>query len=94
MPLRAVLKMISLFLSLAAFLAVAVNSLMVGEELIWTVGKAMTTFMICWIVIGWLAGLISMSVEGLRYESDAESKSEAAPNKKKGGKKKSASVAE
>lgn len=85
MPLRAVLKMIGLFLSLAAFLAVGVNSLMMGEELIWTVGKAIVVFMICWIVIGWLAGLISMSVEGLRYDTEPET--EAAPSKKKGGKK-------
>lgn len=88
MPLRAVLKMISLFLALAVFLAVGINSLMMGEELIWAVGKAMVTFMICWIVIGWLAGLISMSVEGLRYEPEAK-----LDGKKKGGKKR-ASAAE
>ena len=90
MPLRAVLKMISLFLALAVFLAVAVNSLIAGEELIWTVGKAMVTFLICWIVIGWLAGLISMSVEGVQYEP--ETKSGADSGKKKG--KKRASAAE
>lgn len=95
MPLRAVLKMISLFLALAAFLAVGVNALYSGEELIWAVGKAMVTFIICWLVIGWLAGLLSMSVEGIQYSP--EPKAKAAP-KKKGGKKqaseKQASAAE
>jgi hypothetical protein len=90
MPLRAVLKMISLFLCLAAFLAVGGNALYTGEELIWAVGKAMITFIICWLVIGWLAGLLSMSVEGVQYAPEKPAKSVA---KKKGGKKQ-ASAAE
>lgn len=82
MPLRAVLKMISLFLALGAFLAVGVNALMNGEELIWAVGKAMVTFIGCWVVIGWLAGLLSMSVEGIQEVPKAQVSSV----KKKGGK--------
>jgi len=84
MPLRAVLKTISLFLSLAAFLAVGIDSLSAGEELLWAVGKAFVTFIICWVVIGWLAGLLSMSVEGLRYAPEPQA---ARPAKKKGAKK-------
>lgn len=85
MPLRAVLKMISLFLALAAFLAVGGNALYTGEELIWAVGKAMVTFIICWMIIGWLAGLLSMSVEGIPYAPEKATKAVA---QKKGGKKK------
>ena len=84
MPLRGVLKTISLFLSLAAFLVVGVNSLMSGEELLWVVGKAFVTFIVCWVVIGWLAGLLSMSVEGMQYASEPKVD---VPTKKKGGKK-------
>ncbi len=62
--LRPVLKMMSLFLSLGVFLFVGVHSLMTGEELIWAVGKAVVSFIICWIVVSWFAGLLSLSVEG------------------------------
>lgn len=92
MPLRAVLKTISLFLSLAAFLAVGINSLTIGEELLWAVGKAFVTFIICWLVIGWLAGLLSMSVEGLQYAPEPVA---APPAKKtKAGKKRAAPAEE
>jgi hypothetical protein len=89
MPLRAVLKTISLFLSLGAFLAVGINSLSIGEELLWVVGKAFVTFIVCWLVINWLAGLLSMSVEGLQYVPE---QAVARPTKKKGGKKPAAAV--
>lgn len=60
---KAALKMISLFLALAAFFVVGAHSLCCGEELIWVVGKAVVTFLVCWMLIGWLAGLISFSAE-------------------------------
>jgi len=84
MPLKAVLKTISLFLSLAVFLVVCVQSLAVGEELIWAVGKAFVTFSISWIVINWLAGILSMSVEGMQRAPEpgtAQSASENSGNK-------------
>jgi hypothetical protein len=93
MPLRAVLKTISLFLSLAAFLVVGINSLSIGEELLWAVGKAFVVFIICWLVINWLAGLLSMSVEGLQY-APAQEAARPAPAKKKGGKKRAVEAEE
>ena len=67
--------MISLFLALGVFLSVGVNALMNGEELIWAVGKALVAFIVCYIVIGWLAGVLSMSVEGADYAEPAAGKS-------------------
>lgn len=84
MPLRAVMKMMSLFLALGVFLVVGIQALMSGEELIWAVGKALVSFIVCWVVIGFLAGLLSMSVEGADYAAKSPAK--------KGGKNK-ASVA-
>lgn len=63
MLLKPVLKMMSLFLSLGVFLFVGAHALMNGEELIWAVVKALVAFIICWIVINWFAGLLSLSVE-------------------------------
>jgi|GEM_PF-2023033 len=72
MLLRAVLKTISLFLCLAAFMAVGIHSLTIGEELLWAVGKAFVAFIISWIVINWLAGILLMSVEGLQCGPQVE----------------------
>lgn len=91
MPLRAVLRTISLFLSLAAFLVVGINSLSIGEELLWAVSKAFVTFIACWLVINWLAGLLLMSVEGLQYAPDQTGERSGS---KKGGKKPKTRAAE
>jgi len=91
MPLRAVLRTISLFLSLAAFLVVGINSLSIGEELLWAVAKAFVTFIVCWLVINWLAGLLSMSVEGLPCVPDQVGERSGS---KKGGKRPAAHAAE
>ncbi|NLN77805.1 MAG: hypothetical protein GX141_02670 [Armatimonadetes bacterium] len=73
MPIRAALKIISLFLALAAFLVVGIHSLYFGEELVWAVGKALITFIICWLLIGWFAGLLSGSVEAIESTHDGSS---------------------
>lgn len=64
MPLRPVLKTVNVLLALAAFLVVGVLSVLRGEEAIWVVGKAAGSFVICWVVLGWLAGLLSYGIEG------------------------------
>ena len=51
-------KMISLFLSLAAFLAVGVVEFLGGEEPVWAVGKAVASFFACWIVLGVLGNML------------------------------------
>lgn len=86
MPVKAVMKMLNTFLCLAAFLAVGAISLSAGEELIWAVGKALVSFTACWIVLGWLAGLLLASIET----------AEPAPDKKpkKASKKKEQTVKE
>lgn len=68
--LRPVLKMMSLFLALGVFLFVGGHALMDGEELIWAVGKAVVSFIICWIVISWFAGLLTMSVESAEKSTE------------------------
>jgi hypothetical protein len=72
MLLKAALKIINLFLALAAFLVVGCNSLYNGEELIWAVLKAVVTFAVCWLLINWFAGLPSLSVQGPESEDPGE----------------------
>lgn len=91
MPLRAVLRTISLFLSLATFLVVGINSLSTGEELLWAVAKAFLTFVVCWLVINWLAGLLSMSVEGIQCSSNQPAEQ---PGDRKGARRPAAHVTE
>ncbi len=58
---------------------------MSGEELIWVVGKALVAFIVCWVVIGWFAGVLSLSVEGQyvhgkrmrRYNEEGQEESRA-----------------
>ena len=57
--LKPVWKMISLFLALGAFLGVALNELIGGEEMVWAVGKAVAAFFVSWIVLGTLGNLLS-----------------------------------
>jgi len=51
-------KMISLFLSLGAFLSVGINEILGGEELVWAVGKAVAAFFASWIVLGTLGNVL------------------------------------
>jgi len=81
MSVKAVLKMINVFLGLGAFLAVGAMSLAAGEELIWAVGKAIAVFMACWVILGWFAGLLSNSVEETRnIPEDPDAQSEKGKN--------------
>jgi hypothetical protein len=61
--LTAVWKVISLFLALGSFLVVGVMTLMIGEELIWVVGKAIVAFVVCWIIFGYLGGMLLVVAE-------------------------------
>lgn len=61
--LAAVWKTIGLFMALAAFLAVGAGALLAGEELVWTVGKAVAAFALCWIAMGFLGNVLQMVLE-------------------------------
>jgi hypothetical protein len=52
-------KMISLFLALGAFVGVAINEIVGGEDLVWAVGKAVGAFFACWIVLGTLGNVLT-----------------------------------
>lgn len=52
-------KMASLFLALGVFLAVGVMGLMSGEELIWSIGKAVGGFFACWIALNVIGTLLN-----------------------------------
>lgn len=82
MQLKATLKVINLFLALAAFIAVGIIALFNGEELIWIVGKAVGCFAACWIVLGYLATFVCLAVEGPQMQEIATN-----ANGKKNGKK-------
>lgn len=71
--LRPVWTIIGLFMSLVAFLVAGGLALHMGEELIWVVGKAIISFIICWIVSSNLGKLLSVLVS----KQDAESISNA-----------------
>lgn len=75
MPLKAVLKVVNLFLALAAFLTVAAILLVGGEEPVWAVGKAIVCFIACWTVVGYLASMLSLAVEGPQEQPDLGSTS-------------------
>ena len=64
MSLRAVLKVINLFLALGAFLASGAMSLTNGEDVVWAVGKAFACFVACWIILGHVAVMLSLAIEG------------------------------
>ena len=64
MQLKATLKVVNLFLALAAFLTVSVLALSNGEDLLWVVGKAVGCFAACWIVLGYLVTILCLAVEG------------------------------
>jgi hypothetical protein len=61
----------SLFLALAAFLAVGVNGLMSGEDLIWAIGKAIGAFFACWIALGVIGNLLN-TVLGIQAPQDGK----------------------
>lgn len=63
MPLKAVMKMINLFLALAAFLAVGAKTLTDGEELLWVSGRACVTFVACWLILGFLTSMLMVVLE-------------------------------
>ena len=86
MQLKATLKIVNLFLALAAFLTVGFMSLFGGEDLIWVVGKAVGCFVACWIVLGFLAAFLSLAVEGPQ-SLELATGSEAQSTKGKKGKK-------
>lgn len=69
MSLKAVLKVVNFFLALAAFLTVGAVLLVCGEEPVWAVGKAIVCFLACWIVVGYLAYMLSLAVEGPEEQS-------------------------
>ena len=64
MPLRAALKIINLFLALGASLTAGAVSLSSGDEPVWAIGKAFACFLACWIVLGYLAAMLSAVIEG------------------------------
>lgn len=73
--LSAIWKVISLILGLGAFLTVGTMALMNGEELIWAVGKAVIGFFVCWIVFGYLGGML-LAISG-RSNSENNSNSDS-----------------
>lgn len=79
--LKAVWKMVSLFLALAGFLTVGVVSLLANEELIWVVGKAFVAFLGCWIVLKNLGAMLFYLLE----KQDAPSGAEVAASENKRG---------
>ena len=79
MPLRAVLKIVNLFLALGASLTAGAMSLSNGEEPVWVVGKAFACFVACWIILGYLAAMLSAVIEGPQ-EADATSENSARKN--------------
>lgn len=72
MQLRAVLKLINLFLGLAAFLIVGGLSLSDGEEPLWIAAKCVGCFFVCWLVLGYLANVLSLAVETPQGFGDPE----------------------
>ena len=71
MPLNAVLKVVNVFLALTAFLVAGITSLAAGEELYWAVGKAVVSFFVCWIVMGWLVAIFLAVDDGKRQSGKA-----------------------
>jgi hypothetical protein len=54
----AVWKTISLLLALSAFIIVGVMSVLSDEDLLWATGKAIGSFVACWVVIGFLGNIL------------------------------------
>ncbi len=59
----AVWKTISLLLALFAFIVVGVLAVLAGEDLLWATGKAIGSFIACWIVIGCLGNILRAVME-------------------------------
>lgn len=64
-------KLLSVFLALAVFIATGVVLLCAGEELIWAVGKAVASFIVCWIILAQLGNILTFVVE--RQDADYNS---------------------
>jgi hypothetical protein len=61
---KAIWQLISFFLALGAFIAVAVDQLICNEDLFWLVVKAIGAFFASWLLLGFLGGLLELVLEG------------------------------
>jgi hypothetical protein len=56
-------KIISLLLGLGVFLGIGIMSMTAGDELIWSVGKAVGGFTASWIVLSYLGAFLGAIAE-------------------------------
>ena len=65
---KPVWKLLSIFLALSVFIATGAVLLFNGEELIWAVGKAVGSFVVCWIILVQLGNVLTFVVERQEIE--------------------------
>lgn len=73
-------KIISLLLCLGVFLGIGAMSLAVGDELVWSAGKAVGAFVASWIVLSYLGALLNIVAEKPQENSDSEFDGEESSN--------------
>ncbi len=80
MPISAALKLINLLLALTAFLIVGATSVSSGEDLLWSVVRAIGAFVICWIALSFLSNLLLSVMDMAHKDEEPDSNSREIPS--------------